>query len=79
MGSGWPALVAEYEAAVAGFENVSQALTAALVSRNGRHEVFEALLRAEQDARDAVTLTRMRLLGLWRETYPGASAAALSA
>jgi hypothetical protein len=59
-----------YEAALKEFERVSAALTAALVDRHSNPEVFPALAEAEASARDAVMLTRMRLINAWRDSQP---------
>lgn len=72
MGAEWPALLAEYQSAVAEFGRVTDALSTALVDPNSGAETFAALFAAEASARDRVILTRMRLMNAWRETQPDA-------
>src|SRR5687768_5590551 len=57
----WPALLTDYEAALAQFEATSRALTRALMQPGGPNGETAALLSAETIARDAVVLTRTRL------------------
>jgi hypothetical protein len=64
----WPTLLRDYEAAIAMFESVSRALTAALIGRNADDDELRALVVAEERAREAVILERMRLINLWRES-----------
>ena len=64
----WPALLRAYESAIAEFEGVSSALTAALNARNSTDDDLRALLVAEEKARETVVLARMRLINLWRES-----------
>ena len=64
----WPALLRDYEAAIAEFETMSRALTSTLAGRNSPDDDFRALLVAEEKARETVVLARMRLINLWRES-----------
>jgi len=64
----WPALLADYQAALEEFERTSRALTAALLHAPGPNGEGVALLAAETRARDAVVLTRMRLMNAWRDS-----------
>jgi hypothetical protein len=64
----WPALLRDYEAAIAEFDSVSRALSAALVERNAADADVGALVVAEERARETVVLLRMRLMNLWRES-----------
>lgn len=68
MGADWPALLTAYQAALAEFDRTTAALTAALVDRDFDTDDFPALLAAEERAREAVVLTRMRLVDAWRDT-----------
>jgi len=61
----WPGLLADYEAAIQAFDLASRNLTAALIARDG---LPGALIVAEQTAREAVVLARIRLIHHWRET-----------
>jgi hypothetical protein len=64
----WPVLLKDYEKAIAEFDSVSRALTAALVERNAPDADVGALVVAEERARETVILLRMRLMNLWRES-----------
>ena len=64
----WPMLLRDYEEAIAEFESVSRALTAALIERNAPDADVGALVAAEERARETVVLIRMRLMNLWRES-----------
>jgi hypothetical protein len=64
----WPALLRDYESAIAEFEGVSSALTAALNARNSTDDDLRALIVAEEQAREMVVLARMRLINLWRDS-----------
>ena len=64
----WPALLTAYESALEEFERASKALTAALLQPGGPNGESRVLLAAEAMARDAVVLTRMRLMNAWRDT-----------
>ena len=64
----WPALLRDYESAIAEFESVSRALTTVLNERNSTDDDFRALVVAEEKARETVVLARMRLINLWRES-----------
>jgi hypothetical protein len=70
MGADWPVLLLEYQRALVDFERVTRALTAALVYRDSDPEHFPHLFAAETQARDVVTLTRMRLVNAGREAQP---------
>src|SRR5687767_692746 len=63
----WPALLTDYEAALAQFEATSRALTRALMQPGGPNGETAALLSAETIARDTVILTRTRLMNAWRD------------
>jgi hypothetical protein len=63
----WPALLTDYEAALAQFEATSRALTTALMQPGGPNGETGALLSAEAIARDTVVLTRTRLMNAWRD------------
>lgn len=73
----WPELLRGYEAAIAEFDGVSRALTAALNDRDANDEDLSALIASEEAARETVILARMRLINLWRESGrpPGFSSA----
>jgi hypothetical protein len=64
----WPALLRDYEGAIAEFERVSRALTAVLAERNASDDEVHGLVAAEERARETVVLARMRLINLWRES-----------
>ena len=64
----WPQLLTEYQAAIEEFAQVSRALTAALMEGKSAADDIQALLARETSARDAVALTRMRLVNLWRDS-----------
>ena len=64
----WPALLRDYEGAIAEFERVSRALTAVLAERNASDDEVRGLVAAEERARETVVLARMRLINLWRES-----------
>jgi hypothetical protein len=64
----WPVLLRDYEKAIAEFDRVSRALTAALAERNAADADVGALAAAEERARETVVLLRMRLINLWRES-----------
>jgi hypothetical protein len=64
--STWPALLGDYQATIAEFEGASAALMGALTERNATDDDLRRLLEAEERARDAVILARMRLINLWR-------------
>jgi hypothetical protein len=64
----WPALLTDYEAALEEFERVTKALTAAMLAPGGPNDDHHSLLAAEAAARDAVVLTRMRLMSAWRDS-----------
>ena len=66
--SEWPALLRDYESAIAEFESVSRALTTSLNERNASNEDLRALVVAEERARETVVLARMRLINLWRDS-----------
>ena len=68
--SDWPILVLlrEYKRALATFEQASNALTAALVDRDTSTDDLPALFTAESSARDAVVVSRMRILTFWRQS-----------
>ena len=66
--SEWPALLRDYESAIAEFENVSRALTTSLNERNASNDDLRALVVAEERARETVVLARMRLINLWRDS-----------
>jgi hypothetical protein len=66
----WPALLTDYQTALEEFERVTKAVTAALVDRNSAAETFPELFAAESRARDAVILSRMRLVNAWRDSQP---------
>ena len=68
--SDWPVLVLlrEYKRALATFEQASNALTAALVDRDTSTDDLPALFTAESSARDAVVVSRMRILTFWRQS-----------
>jgi hypothetical protein len=66
--SDWPALLRDYESAIAEFERVSRALTTSLNERNANNEDLRALVVAEERARETVVLARMRLINLWRDS-----------
>ena len=70
--SDWPVLVLlrEYKRALATFEQASNALTAALVDRDTSTDDLPALFTAESSARDAVVVSRMRILTFWRQSEP---------
>ena len=72
----WPALLGEYEAALAAFENVSHALTAALTDRNPADFDFNVLVESEQHARETVMLSRLRVIEQWRISTPSLDTAA---
>ena len=64
----WPALLRDYEGAIAEFERVSRALMAVLAERNASDDEVRGLVVAEERARETVVLARMRLINLWRES-----------
>ena len=64
----WPALLRDYEGAIAEFDRVSRALTAILAERNASDDEVRSLVVAEERARESVVLARMRLINLWRES-----------
>jgi hypothetical protein len=64
--SEWPALLSDYQAAIAAFESASRALMAALTERSATDDNLRSLVVAEEGAREAVILARMRLINLWR-------------
>jgi len=66
--SEWPALLRDYESAIAEFERVSRALTTSLNERNASNDDLRALVVAEERARETVVLARMRLINLWRDS-----------
>jgi hypothetical protein len=66
----WPALLTDYEAALEVFERVTKALTVAMLRPGGPNGDERALLAAEAAARDAVVMTRMRLMNAWRDATP---------
>jgi voltage-gated potassium channel Kch len=66
----WPALMAGYKEALEGFERCARTLTAALLDRNTSPEALSARFAAEATARDAVVLTRTRIMNLWRDSQP---------
>ena len=66
--SEWPALLRDYESAIAEFESVSRALTTSLNERNASNDDLRALVAAEERARETVVLARMRLINLWRDS-----------
>jgi hypothetical protein len=68
----WPILVLlrEYKRALTTFEQASSALTAALVDRDTSVDDLPPLFAAESTARDAVVLSRMRILTFWRQSQP---------
>jgi hypothetical protein len=63
----WPGLLHDYEAAIAEFDSVSRALTAALVGRSADDDV-RGLVESEERARETVVLARMRIINLWRQS-----------
>jgi hypothetical protein len=73
----WPALLRDYEGAIAEFERVSRALTAVLAERNASDDEVRALVVAEERARETVVLARIRLINLWRESGAEHGAAAV--
>jgi hypothetical protein len=64
----WPALLRDYEGAIAEFERVSRALTTVLAERNASDDEVRSLVIAEERARETVVLARIRLINLWRES-----------
>jgi hypothetical protein len=64
----WPRLLTDYEAALTAFENASRALTRALVERHPADYRFFDFVVAEETARDAVVVARMRLIERWRDS-----------
>jgi hypothetical protein len=64
----WPALLRDYEGAIAEFEGVSRALMAVLAEHNASDDEVRGLVVAEERARETVVLARMRLINLWRES-----------
>jgi hypothetical protein len=64
--SEWPALLSDYQEAIAEFESASRALMGALTERNATDDNLRQLVVAEERAREAVILARMRLINLWR-------------
>ena len=66
----WPALLSDYQATLEEFERVSKALTAALIDRDSATDDFPELFAAESRAREAVVLSRMRLVNAWRDSQP---------
>ena len=77
----WPALLRDYEGAIAEFDRVSRALTFVLAERNVSDDEVQALVVAEERARESVVLARMRLINLWRESglEPGEASGAMLA
>jgi hypothetical protein len=69
--SEWPALLGDYQAAIAEFESTSGALMGALTERNATDDSLRQLVDAEERAREAVILARMRLINLWRVSGAG--------
>ena len=66
--SDWPALLKDYQAAVNNFASVSAAMTDALSAQYPLGIEFLDLIEAEGRVRDAVILTRIRLINLWRDS-----------
>jgi len=68
----WPTLLLlrEYKRALSMFEQASNALTGALVDRDTSVDDLPPLFGAESSARDAVVLSRMRIMTLWRQSQP---------
>jgi hypothetical protein len=64
----WPVILQDYETAIAEFDSVSRALTAALVERNPAELDFHGLVESEEKAREAVVLARARILNRLRES-----------
>ena len=64
--SEWPALLSDYQAAIAEFESASGALMGALTERNAADDNLRPLVDAEERARETVILARIRLINLWR-------------
>ena len=64
----WPVLLSHYHAAVAEFNSVSRALTAALTAGHVTDEALHGLISSEEKARETVVLARIRLINLWRES-----------
>lgn len=62
----WPVLLSDYKVALERFEQISRALTTALV--NGDTEAAHELVATETLARDAVVAGRARLLDAWRDS-----------
>jgi hypothetical protein len=62
----WPKLLADYEAAVENFAQLTRALTAALLDGKAANEDMQALLAAETRARNTLGLMRMRVVNHWR-------------
>jgi hypothetical protein len=65
-GSEWPVFLADYQSAIAEFESTSRVLMASLTERNATDDDLRSLVAAEERAREAVILARMRLINLWR-------------
>jgi hypothetical protein len=70
MSADWPALLIAYQSALADFDRAAAAVTTALVDLSSDAEDFSALFAVEERAREAVILTRMRLMDAWRESQP---------
>ena len=64
----WPVILQDYEVAIAEFDSVSRALTAALVERNPADFEFLELVESEERAREAVLLARTRLMNRLRDS-----------
>jgi hypothetical protein len=64
----WPVILQDYEVAIAEFDSVSRALTAALVERNPADFEFLELVESEERAREAVILARTRLMNRLRDS-----------
>jgi hypothetical protein len=64
----WPAILRDYEAAIAEFETVSRALTAALADRFPDDYDFHDLIASEEKARVAVIFARTRIMNRLRDS-----------
>jgi hypothetical protein len=64
----WPVILQDYEVAIAEFDSVSRALTAALVDRNPADLDFNGLVESEERARAAVLHARTRLMNRLRDS-----------
>jgi hypothetical protein len=62
------ALLTDYQAALAQFDAISEALTHALLQSGGANGQAAALIAAETSARDSVVLYRMRLINACRDS-----------